>query len=301
MSRTTPTPGRDAIHPDLRFHARLAPRRLVTPATLPLLRALTNAMAWHTPRGVEVVAVTADVTVRLHRSEHSKIPGPALLWLHGGGYVMGTAAQDDRLCRRYARALGATVAAVDYRLAPEHPYPTPLDDCYCALAWLARLPTVDPRQIVVGGASGGGGLAAALALLARDRGEIDLAAQLLAYPMLDDRTSAVPRLDNPGYRMWNHASNDFGWSCYLDDADPDIAVPARVQDLGGLPPTWLGVGTLISSTMKTWPMRPGSPLLGSLVTLRLCLEPFTPSTCWGPKPLCHRDSSRANARLCVTP
>jgi acetyl esterase/lipase len=238
------SPSHDAIHPDLRLIARIAPRRLVTPKTLPYLRAFTNAMAWHTPRGVERIEVTADVSVRLHRPMNPMTAGPALLWLHGGGYVMGNAAQDDRLCRRYARALGATVAAVEYRLAPEHPFPIPLEDCYCALRWLAHLPTVDPRKIVVGGASGGGGLAAALVLLARDRDEIDLAAQLLAYPMLDDRTSVPLRLDNPSYRMWNHESNEFGWSCYLGDVDPDIAVPARARDLGRLPPTWLGVGTL---------------------------------------------------------
>jgi acetyl esterase/lipase len=244
MSHAAASPNPDTTHPDLRFVARVAPRHLVTPTTLPYLRALTKAMAWHRPRGVEVVAVTTDVGVRLQRPKVRAIPGAALLWLHGGGYVMGTAAQDDRLCRRYASALGATVAAVDYRLAPEHPYPTPLEDCYRALTWLARQPTVDPRRIVVGGASGGGGLAAAVALLARDRGEIALAAQLLAYPMLDDRTSKIPRTDNPGYRMWNHASNAYAWSRYLGGADPEIAVPARAHDVSGLPPAWLGVGTL---------------------------------------------------------
>jgi acetyl esterase/lipase len=222
----------------------VAPRHLVTPRTLPYLRAFTQAMAWRTPRDVEVVAVTTDVTVRVHRPNNAMTPGPALLWLHGGGYVMGTAAQDDRLCRRYARALGSTVVAVDYRLAPEHPYPTPLEDSYRALTWLAGLPTVDPSRIAVGGASGGGGLAAALVLLARDRAEIPLAAQLLAYPMLDDRTSGRPRLDHTGYRMWNHASNEFGWSSYLGDTDPDLAVPARAREIGRLPPTWMGVGTL---------------------------------------------------------
>jgi acetyl esterase/lipase len=221
----------------------VAPRHLVTPARLPYLRAFTQAMAWRTPRDVEVVAVTTDVSVRVHRPDNAMTPGPALLWLHGGGYVMGTAAQDDRLCRRYAQVLGATVVAVDYRLAPEHPYPTPLEDSYRALAWLAGLPTVGPSRIAVGGASGGGGLAAALVLLARDRGEIPVAAQLLVYPMLDDRTSARPHPDHPGYRMWNHASNKFGWSCYLGDADPRLAVPARAGELGRLPPTWMGVGT----------------------------------------------------------
>jgi acetyl esterase/lipase len=207
------------------------------------MRAMTTAMSRWTPSDIDLVALTSDVTVRLHRRRADRQPGPALLWLHGGGYVMGNAAQDDRLCRRYARALGATVAAPNYRVAPEYPYPTPLEDCYRALVWLARRPDVDPGRIVVGGASGGGGLAAALAVLARDRGEIAAAAQLLVYPMLDDRTSVHAYRVDARHRMWDHASNRWAWGAYLGAADPDQAVPARVADLTGLPPTWIGVGT----------------------------------------------------------
>jgi acetyl esterase/lipase len=167
---------------------------------------------------------------------------PALLWIHGGGYVIGSAAQDDDLCRRYARELGAIIASVDYRLAPDHQYPIPLEDCYSALQWLVRLPSVDPARVAIGGASAGGGLAAALALLTRDRGEIPLTAQVLVYPMLDDRTVGR-HLDSPGLRLWNQSSNKYGWSAYLGGADPEVAVPARREDLSGLPPAWLGVGT----------------------------------------------------------
>ena len=169
--------------------------------------------------------------------------GPALLWIHGGGYVIGHPGQDDELCRRFARRLGVTVASVDYRLAPEHPYPAPVEDCYSALTWLAALPSVDPARVAIGGASAGGGLAAALAFVARDRGEVAPAAQLLVYPMLDDRTVDRDGLDNPGLRLWNQSNNKFGWSAYLGDADPDVAVPARRTDLRGLPPAWMGVGT----------------------------------------------------------
>lgn len=115
--------------------------------------------------------------------------------------MLGKAAQDDRLCRRFARTLGITVASVEYRLAPEHPYPAPLEECYSALRWLAALPAVDPRRIAIGGASAGGGLAAALALLARDRGEIAPVFQLLTYPMLDDRSSAAAA--DARYRLWD--------------------------------------------------------------------------------------------------
>jgi acetyl esterase/lipase len=105
------------------------------------------------------------------------------------------------------------------------------------------LPSVDASRLAIGGASAGGGLAAALALLTRDRGEISLTAQLLVYPMLDDRTVYRKGLDKPGLRLWNQSSNKFGWSAYLGNADRSVAVPARREDLSGLPPAWLGVGT----------------------------------------------------------
>jgi acetyl esterase/lipase len=189
-----------------------------------------------------VLTLASGVGVRLFRPQDGAEPGPALLWIHGGGYVTGDAAQNDALCRRFSRALGATVASVDYRLAPEHPYPLPLEDCYSALEWLVTLPAVDRSRVAIGGASAGGGLAAALALLTRDRGAIELAAQLLVYPMLDDRS--VEGLDSPDHRLWSQSSNKFGWSAYLGGADPDVAVPARRDDLAGLPPAWVGVGSM---------------------------------------------------------
>jgi acetyl esterase/lipase len=214
---------------------------MVGPRSLRLIRKLSALQQRKRPDGVEVLTLSSGVGVRLHRPVGVDQPGPALLWLHGGGYIIGTAQQDDALCRRFTRELGITVAAVDYRLAPEHPYPAPLEDCYAALTWLAGLPAVDPARVAIGGASAGGGLAAALALLAHDRGEVTPALQLLAYPMLDDRSGSGP--DNPKYRLWSPKSNRFGWKAYLGTADPKVAVPARRDDLGGLPPAWIGVGT----------------------------------------------------------
>ena len=229
------------FHPDLRRFARLAPRALVGPKTLKLVRALSTGVRRKTSDHVEALILASGVGVRLHRPAGISQPGPALLWIHGGGYVIGNAQQDDVLCGRFARELGITVAAVDYRLAPEHPYPAPLEDCYAALTWLAGLPAVDPSRVAIGGASAGGGLAAALALLARDRGEVTPSVQLLAYPMLDDRSGSGPA--NPNYRLWSPKSNRFGWAAYLGNADPQVAVPARREDLSGLPPAWIGVGT----------------------------------------------------------
>jgi acetyl esterase/lipase len=230
------------FHPDLRKVARFAPRALVGPRSLKVIRRLSRmTQRGGSSRDVEALILGSGVGVRLHRPAGVSQPGPALLWIHGGGYVIGTAQQDDALCARFARKLGITVAAVDYRLAPEHPYPAPLEDCYAALTWLAALPAVDPSRVAIGGASAGGGLAAALALLARDRGEVTPIAQLLAYPMLDDRSGSTP--ENPNYRMWSPKSNRFGWAAYLGNADPKVAVPARHEDLSGLPPAWIGVGT----------------------------------------------------------
>jgi acetyl esterase/lipase len=233
------------VHPDLRRIARFTPRRLVGPRTLPLVRALMALRGRlsepSTPGDVDVITLGSGAGVRLFRPVGVPEPAPALLWMHGGGYVLGTAQQDDRLCRGFSRRLGITVASVEYRLAPEHPYPAPLDDCYSALTWLAGLPAVDPGRVAIGGASAGGGLAAALALLARDRGEVTPIFQLLVYPMLDDRSSLTA--ENPNYRLWNTRSNHFGWTAYLGDADPQIAVPGRRDDLSGLAPAWIGVGT----------------------------------------------------------
>ena len=232
----------DDFHPDLRRVARLIPKQVINPVTFPLMRMATRAMWRRVPKDIEALTLSSGVRVRVFRPAAGS--GAALLWIHGGGYVIGHAAQDDVLCRRYSRELGIVVVSVDYGLAPENPYPAPLEDCYSALTWLAGLPSVDRSRVAIGGASAGGGLAAALALLARDRGEVPLVAQLLVYPMLDDRTVDREGLDNPGLRIWNQASNKFGWSAYLGDADPEVAVPARRQDLAGLPPAWMGVGTL---------------------------------------------------------
>ena len=232
----------DEIHPELRRVARFAPRQIVYPWSLPILRRLSIASR-SSNDGVDVMDLPGGAGARLYRPTAAAAPTAALLWIHGGGYLLGSPEQDDALCRRYVQLLGITVAAVRYRLAPEHPYPIPLDDCYLVLTWLAGLPGVDADRIAIGGASAGGGLTAALSFLARDRGEVSPALQVLSYPMLDDRTVG-PDLEKPGFRLWNARSNRFGWTSYLGGADPAVAVPARRTDLVGLAPAWLGVGTL---------------------------------------------------------
>jgi acetyl esterase/lipase len=190
-----------------------------------------------------------SVPVRLHHPADGAARSPAILWIHGGGFIGGSPGQDDGLCRRMAEELGAVVAAVDYRLAPEHPFPAPLEDCHDVLVWLASRDDVDPARIAIAGASAGGGLAAQLALLVRERGGVRPTLQALAYPMLDDRTVTRTDVDERHFRLWNNRANRAGWSAYLagEPGAPDVsamAAPARHEDLTGLPPAWIGVGSL---------------------------------------------------------
>ena len=234
------------FNPELR-RARFLPRTMVSPRTLGLIRALSGRGRDKPPLDGAVEHVDGDVSMRVFRPAAAARPGPALLWIHGGGYVLGNAAMSDRFCRGTARELGLVVAAVEYRLAPEHPFPTPLEDCYTGLRWLAEQPDVDPERIAIGGESAGGGLAAALALLARDRSEVRPVLQARTYPMLDDRTVERTDIDRRRLRVWSPNANRFGWRSYLGQAVqgevPSLAAPARSADLSGLPPAWIGVGT----------------------------------------------------------
>jgi acetyl esterase/lipase len=172
-------------------------------------------------------------------------PHPALIWLHGGGYVMGAAAMDRARLQTWADRLGCFIASVDYRLAPDHPFPAAHDDAVQTLEWVmasAGSLDVDPARIVVGGASAGGGLAAGVALAARDRG-IDLGGQLLLYPMLDDRQ--VTPSSSWNAPVWSRTANEYGWQCYVGDLGvevPAYAAAARATDLAGLAPAMVVIG-----------------------------------------------------------
>lgn len=234
---------RQVVDPGLRKVARFLPRGYALHRGLKVQRTIMNLFSsTGRLRDVPVATVDEHVTVRLHRPINAPHRAPALLWVHGGGTIMGHAAQDDKYLRKLSRRTGVAIAAVEHRLAPEHPYPIPIEDCYAALLWLARQPWVDPDRIAVGGASAGGHFAAALAQRAHDRNDVKLAYQMLVYPMLDDRTG----VNGAGQRriMWTATDNQMAWRWYLNGADPTQAVPARRDDLSGLPPAWIGVGTL---------------------------------------------------------
>jgi acetyl esterase/lipase len=207
-----------------------------------------------TVEDVDVPAQGASpaVSLRLYRPKKLTAAAPALYWMHGGGFIFGSPEQDEENSIAFARELGITVAAVRYRLAPDHPAPAAVEDAYAGLKWLhaqaARL-NLDPTRIAIGGASAGGGLTATLALVAHDRGEVRPAFQLLVYPMLDDRTVTRTDLDTKHVRVWSPGSNAWAWSVYLGHAPgaptaSPYAAAARREDLKGLPPAWVGVGTL---------------------------------------------------------
>jgi acetyl esterase/lipase len=227
--------------------ARLAQARKA-PLGLPPLA----APSW-TTRSIPGPRGAPDVRVYLVNNSVGGAPRPAILYIHGGGFVMGSPLSSLRSAQEVAAALDCLVVSVDYRLAPETQFPGALEDNYAALKWVsanAAALGVDPSRLAVMGESAGGGHAAMLAIAARDRGEIKLAYQALIYPMLDDRTGST-RTPPPyqGAIIWTPQNNRFGWGALLgvpagSRRVPNGAVPARVEDLRGLPSTFIGVGSI---------------------------------------------------------
>jgi acetyl esterase/lipase len=179
---------------------------------------------------------------------------PGILHMHGGGFVLGTARDSVSDLQLLATELDCTILTVDYRLAPETRYTGSIEDNYAGLRWMHLYASelgVDPARIAVMGESAGGGHAALLAITARDRGEVPVLFQCLIYPMLDDRTASTrqPSNGNMGRLMWTPASNRFGWESFLGqapgtDSVPAAAVPTRTVNLAGLPPAFIGVGSI---------------------------------------------------------
>ena len=194
-----------------------------------------------------------DVSVRWYRpADQTSDALPCLVWLHGGGYIMGTLDENDDRLDRMVIELGCAVISVDWRLAPEHPYPEGLDDAETVWRRITESPAtfaIDADRLVVGGASAGAGLAAALCLRLREIGALQPALQLLIYPMLDDRelTTSIRASEAPGHwGLWHLAANRLCWAAYLGSlAEGDVpptAAPARAKDLSALAPTFLAIG-----------------------------------------------------------
>jgi acetyl esterase/lipase len=219
---------------------------------LPIWRLFFDGRALDSAPGVEIGEHDArGARVRTYRPTHG-MSGAALVWMHGGGFIVGSARGDDLRCSTLARELGVFVASVDYRLAPENPFPAAIDDCHAAWQWLQDSAVslgIEPDRVAVGGVSAGGGLAACLAQRALDAGGVQPRAQVLVYPMLDDRTAARLEHDATRHGVWSNRSNRAGWASYLgrDPGPPELppyAAAARRGDLSGLPPAWIGVGDL---------------------------------------------------------
>lgn len=223
-------------------------------ATLPRIRAARAALppvalSDLVERVDHVVPERPPVQVRVHRAKAASGKLPCIYWMHGGGLVLGTNRIDDPRFDRWCPRLDCAGVSVDYALAPEAPYPQPLEDCYAGLRWLyqnAESLNIDAARIGIGGSSAGAGLAAGLALLARDRAELPIAFQALIYPMIDDRQITFSSQWNDP--VWPPQANRFGWDCYLRDlgdaAVPVYAAAARATNLEGLPPTFICVGAL---------------------------------------------------------
>lgn len=220
---------------------------------LPALRvpALPTPVLDGVQRSRHTVPGDPDVVLHVHRPEASGTDRACLYWMHGGGLVMGSADGNAALLDHWSLLFDCVIVSVDYRLAPEQPYPGPLEDCYAGLAWTVEHAAdlgIAADRMGVGGSSAGAGLAAAVALLARDRGGLPLAFQYLLHPMLDDRrtTRSSHWEDAP---VWPRHANGVAWRAYLGnrcatDDVPVYAAPARAEDLVGLPPALVLVGSV---------------------------------------------------------
>jgi len=235
----------------------------LTHGDLPALRARVASERAATAEPVPSTVVVEDrfvpgpvgapeVRLRIYRPAVRTGALPGLYWIHGGGMIMGEPEMNDPDLIRIVEEVGCVAVSVDYRLAPEHPHPAPVEDCYAGLVWTAGNTAelgIAPGRLAVGGASAGGGLAAGSTLLARDRNGPVPAFQLLIYPMLDDRDTTMSSIEFADAPVWSRAANRLGWGALLGDAagTDDVspyAAPARAEDVSGLPPAYISVGEL---------------------------------------------------------
>jgi triacylglycerol lipase len=251
----------DLVDPELRAALAVFPKfDDMSAATLDTMRAAMGEMArtqnaqasLDCVRFSEKTLPGSGVRVLLYQPAEAKQKSPGYLHIHGGGLIMGSPEGRHIASLGLVRTYGCTVVSVDYRKAPEVPYPGALEDCLSALKWLtanAAALNVDPARIVIGGESAGGGLAAALAIRARDHGGLPIAFQMLTYPMLDDRTCLAKGRPHQGEYVWTPKSNEFGWRSYLGVAPgtagvSQYAAPARCENFKDLPPAFIALGSL---------------------------------------------------------
>jgi acetyl esterase/lipase len=189
-----------------------------------------------------------DIRVRIYRPVDATGTLPGIYFIHGGGMILGNIEEEDPVASAICEHVDAVVVSVEYRLAPENPYPAPVEDCYAGLTWMAAHAAelgFDPDRLAVYGGSAGGGLTIATVLLARDRGGPPIRFQMPIYPMIDDRNETPSSHEITDVGLWDRAGNIEAWKWYLGDGKPDqYAAPSRCEDLSGLPPTFIDVGTV---------------------------------------------------------
>ncbi|MET8054285.1 MULTISPECIES: alpha/beta hydrolase [unclassified Streptosporangium] len=189
-----------------------------------------------------------DITVRIYRPVNASGTLPGIYYIHGGGMILGNVAGEDAAATMICDQVGAVVVSVEYRLAPEHPHPAPVEDCYAGLVWTAKNAGelgIAPERLAIYGASAGGGLTIGTALLARDRGGPALSFMMPIYPMVDDRNETPSSHEITDIGIWDRAGNVEAWEWYLGGKEADrYAAPARAEDLSGLPPAFIDVGTV---------------------------------------------------------
>jgi acetyl esterase/lipase len=189
-----------------------------------------------------------DITVRIYRPVDATGTLPGIYYIHGGGMILGNVAGEDANATLLCDEVGAIVVSVEYRLAPENPHPAPAEDCYAGLVWTAAHTGelgIDPDRLAIYGGSAGGGLVIATALMARDRGGPALSFMMPIYPMIDDRNESPSTHEIVDIGIWDRAGNIEAWAWYLGDKPADqYAAPTRAEDLSGLPPAFIDVGTV---------------------------------------------------------
>ncbi|MCW2540838.1 MAG: alpha/beta hydrolase [Frankiales bacterium] len=232
----------------------------ITPELIPVMREapaiplediIAGRPITHTERTIPGPEGAPDLTISIFKRSDFVAGAPGIYHTHGGGMIIGDRFTGIGGILEWVDVMNAVAVSVEYRLAPEHPDPAPVEDSYAGLVWMADHADelgFDPARLIIAGASAGGGLAAGVTLMARDKGGPALAGQVLIYPMLDDRNETVSSHQIDGIGVWDRGSNETGWDAYLGDRRKTNAVsiyaaPARATDLSNLPPAFIDVGT----------------------------------------------------------